>query len=54
MRPMGTAAYRGKGQGKGKEGEREGHGREEKEDQRVVRGRWAPLPMEGKGPREGQ
>ena len=54
VRPMGTAAYRGKGQGKGK-GRGEGRsGKEEEEGQMVVRSRWAPPPMEGKGPREGQ
>ena len=29
-------------------------GKEEEEGHRVVRGRCAPPPMEGKGPREGQ
>ena len=41
-------------QGKGK-GSREGKkGQEAEEGHRGVRGRWAPPPMEGKGPREGQ
>ena len=44
----------GKVKGKEREVEREGKGREEEEGHRVVRGRWAPPPMEGKGPREGQ
>ena len=53
-RLMGATAYGGKGQGKGK-GSREGKiGKEEEEGLRVVRGRWAPPHMEGKGPREGQ
>ena len=34
--------------------EREGLGKEEEERHRVVRGRWATRPMQGKGPREGQ
>ena len=34
--------------------QREGLGKEEEGGHEVVRGRWAPPPMEGKGPREGQ
>ena len=34
--------------------EREGQDRVEEEGHRVARGRWAPPPMEAKGPREGQ
>ena len=53
-RPMGTAAYGGKGQGKGK-GRGEGQlGQGGRGRSQVVRSRWAPPPMEGKGPREGQ
>ena len=40
--------------GKEKELERERYGKEEQEGHKVVRGQWAPLHMEGKGPREGQ
>ena len=41
---------------KGKERgvEREGEAEEGEEGHRAVRGRWAPPPMEGKGPRDGQ
>ena len=44
----------GKDKGKEREVEREGYSKEEEEGHRVVRGRWAPPPVEGKGPREGQ
>ena len=40
--------------GKEREVEREKLGKEEEEGHRVVGGRWAPRPMEGKGPMEGQ
>ena len=51
VRPMGTAAYGGKGQGKGKG---RGEGRLGQGGRGRSKGRWAPPPMEGKGPREGQ
>ena len=44
----------GKAKGKEREVEREGSGKEKEEGHRVVRGRGAPPPMEGKDPREGQ
>ena len=50
---MGTTAYLGKGQGQAK-GTRERWGKEEEEEHRVVRGRWAPRPIEEKGSTEGQ
>ena len=40
--------------GKEREVERERLGKEEEEGHRVVRGRWAPQPIEEKGRREGQ
>ena len=33
---------------------REGRGKEEEEGHEVVTGRWAPPPLEGKGPRNSQ
>ena len=53
-RPMSTAAYGGKDKEKEREVEREEEGKEEEKGHRVVGGRWAPPPIEGKGPREGR
>ena len=44
----------GKAKGKEREVDWDGQGKEEEEGYKVVRGQWAPPPMEGMGPREGQ